>query len=450
MGHVVGVRGAEGGRRGTGEARSTQPEPIVAVVVPSRVRTNVVGSQRSGKVSHDGVLVEPGEGVRRRRAQPAAAAATPTTVCACDGDAILRTLRRRQVDSFALQREHDEHGVDERGEHAALTSAYDAESRGARSAGAEHEEEEEVVVEDEVFEALRALLIDFHNRARRGDERDGDGRDDELVPDEDWWASLVALVRERPAGSRHVCPVTRAGPLHLACEALPLGSADLVRALVRARPEAVPERDARGRTALHHAVVAENDYGLGASDRAAEIAALLMAGDYDGSVDWLRTGELPPWRCSPLYRAVAAGQESPLLWTLHEACPDVAVRPESALTDDATVDDTALQLLHRRFVRQEYEKDKFFPGDNSRREIREHRREHARAAEDTWQTIEFFIGFPDRQGREETSVSPEEEGRHRRRQQQQQQQNEQQRQQQRQQQRKQQQRLHNVVREQPL
>ena len=332
----------------------------------------------------------------------------------------------------------------------ALTSAYDAESRGARSAGAEHEEEEEVVVEDEVFEALRALLIDFHNRARRGDERDGDGRDDELVPDEDWWASLVALVRERPAGSRHVCPVTRAGPLHLACEALPLGSADLVRALVRARPEAVPERDARGRTALHHAVVAENDYGLGASDRAAEIAALLMAGDYDGSVDWLRTGELPPWRCSPLYRAVAAGQESPLLWTLHEACPDVAVRPESALTDDATVDDTALQLLHRRFVRQEYEKDKFFPGDNSRREIREHRREHARAAEDTWQTIEFFIGFPDRQGREETSVSPEEEGRHRRRQQQQQQQNEQQRQQQRQQQRKQQQRLHNVVREQPL
>ena len=53
--------------------------------------------------------------------------------------------------------------------------------------------------------------------------------------------------------------------------------------------------------------------------------------------------------------------------------------------------DKPLALLYRRFTRQFDISEKFFPGDNSRPEVVEHRRKYKAAAGNTWKIIEYLL-----------------------------------------------------------
>ena len=129
----------------------------------------------------------------------------------------------------------------------------------------------------------------------------------------------------------------------------------------------------------------------------AEIVKILVASDYEDSMSYLSRNDVPLKNnygggnelCTPIYLAIASipddfyghGPTTYFIRALHEANPFmITVR-------NKTNHDKPLSLLYRRFSRQFDFSEKFFPGDNSRQEVLDHRNKYKAAAVNTWKII---------------------------------------------------------------
>lgn len=125
--------------------------------------------------------------------------------------------------------------------------------------------------------------------------------------------------------------------------------------------------------------------------------------------EYFSRNDILPWKCSCLYRILQIhfqeGEEK-----MDGNCNDQQVykimynllknqlfpfMPSSSSHHydyhNAETKDTPLNLLYRRSIRHMYEQDKFFQGDNSRREIVQHRQKYKIAHEQTWKLIKLIL-----------------------------------------------------------
>ena len=158
---------------------------------------------------------------------------------------------------------------------------------------------------------------------------------------------------------------------------------------------AIHEVDARGHVPLHYAVT---------SAGSVEVVQMLLGADPGGSHQYLARCQVLPWKCSALYRFLqtlpsasyrddhdlSQSQSSnsnsnthsnqkvnavavAMIRLIQESLPDRIV---ALMENENSLADTPLLLLYRRWSRHRYEAEKFFPGDNSRDEVVQHRRLH--------------------------------------------------------------------------
>ena len=234
-------------------------------------------------------------------------------------------------------------------------------------------------------------------------------------------------------------PVTSASPLHLAVQLLDShmatttnfeGESSLLKViseLIRAYPEAVYSPDIAGFLPLHYALtpiapespapgktLVHTETPLAAWRWRASVVRWLLAADpTPASYDYLKRNDVP-YRdvpgASPLYRIVQSipdddtPQQAPTLEFLHvvlkymvqQAARGAPTAPPQVGTPlvglgNAYDGDKPLALLYRRFTRQFDLAEKFFDGDNSRKEVVEHRRKYKTSAGNTWKMMELLL-----------------------------------------------------------
>jgi hypothetical protein len=116
---------------------------------------------------------------------------------------------------------------------------------------------------------------------------------------------------------------------------------------------------------------------------------------------------------SPLYRAIQQRQKREILLVIHEQSPSMLYTPTivtplddyESKTSVASIMDTPLNLLWRRYYNEKWECEKLFQGDNSKDEVLFHRKEYrAKACEtrDTIMSMLLMLNF-DLEVSEETS-----------------------------------------------
>ncbi len=223
---------------------------------------------------------------------------------------------------------------------------------------------------------------------------------DELV-----WARIIKICEKAPKAVSYQDPESLDTPLHLACRLIsttpPGGDSldstplDAVRVMIRCSADA-SLMNKNGHIALHDAIrpiVCKND-PLASIHNQCQVAGFLIAADYDSSVEYLCrtdiTFDSDDDACTPLYHVISnlpddfsnsPGPTTTLASTLHFPVPFIAT------TKNDSNYDKPLALLYRRFSRQFDLSEKFFPGDNSRREVVEHRQKYKVAAMNTWKII---------------------------------------------------------------
>lgn len=238
-----------------------------------------------------------------------------------------------------------------------------------------------------------------------------------LLPGEslDEKAVLQAMT---PEAAAYRNPDNRSSPLHVAVKLLDSSQAvtkdsllTVLSELIRAHPDAVHSPDANGNIPLHYAIAPSTTSSTGSNDAATwklrtAVCQLLLASDPTGcsnaylsrnDVDFVN---MPG--CSPLYRVVqtvpddSTAQNAPSLEYLNLILNALVASGSSKGTPqicvgNASDGDKPLALLYRRFTRQFDLAEKFFAGDNSRREVVEHRRNYKTAAGNTWKMIELLL-----------------------------------------------------------
>lgn len=223
---------------------------------------------------------------------------------------------------------------------------------------------------------------------------------DELV-----WARIIKICEKSPKAVKYQDPETLDTPLHVACRLIstaPPGGdrfdvtpLDAVKVMVRYSPD-VSTLNRNGFIPLHDAIrpVINTSDILTSVHNQAEVANFLIAADYEASIDYLSRNDVTfdanDDACTPLYHVVSnlpddfsssPGPTTSLASTLHFPKPSMASKKNSSNYDKP------LALLYRRFSRQFDLSEKFFPGDNSRQEVVEHRQKYKVAAMNTWKII---------------------------------------------------------------
>ena len=82
---------------------------------------------------------------------------------------------------------------------------------------------------------------------------------------------------------------------------------------------------------------------------------------------------------------------------------------DEAPTDSKKVDDDVLALLYRRFVRQFDQSERFFEGDNSRKEVVQHREWFKNAAINTFHIVELLLRRPQSEEEKQQQQQPQNE-----------------------------------------
>ncbi len=223
---------------------------------------------------------------------------------------------------------------------------------------------------------------------------------DELV-----WARVIKICEKSPVAVKYQDPETLDSPLHLACrlistvppsgdrfDATPL---DAIKVMVRHSAD-VSIVNTSGFIPLHDAIrpVVNTVDILTSIHYQAEVANFLIASDYEASIDYLSRNDVcfsaNDDACTPLYHVISNLPDdfstslrptTSLASTLHFPNPSMASKK------NASNYDKPLALLYRRFSRQFDLSEKFFPGDNSRQEVLEHRQKYKVAAMNTWKII---------------------------------------------------------------
>lgn len=258
------------------------------------------------------------------------------------------------------------------------------------------------------------------------------------------WARIVKICDKTPVAAQYIDPQTGDTPLHLACRILckfpfdPLrgvdegngnsnmngnmnggGEAvsplDAIRTLTRSDPDIAGRTNKKGNIALHEIILASSKYHSDASlNHQTQVINLLIAADYETTVEYLSRNDVTfdkdrsrnnsnnihhnnhnsqrTGGCTPLYHAVSSipddfstppGPTVEFISSLHFPCPHMVSRRNACPSNH----DKPLALLYRRFSRQFDLSEKFFPGDNSREEVVNHRNRYKTAAMNTWKII---------------------------------------------------------------
>lgn len=225
------------------------------------------------------------------------------------------------------------------------------------------------------------------------------------------WAKTVKMCELHPSSAFYIDERSGDTPLHAACRAIgvsggntgnldvPASTTAAVRALIRLAPNTVSRSNIEGNIPLHFCLAPSticpsndvNDCGYQNSVTIrADVVNILIASDHEASQAYLGRTDVAHG-CTPLYLTVsslpddffspAPGPTVSLIKQIHSTLPSMV----SARNDGDH--DTPLALLYRRFSRQFDSSEKFFPGDNSRREVVQYRQKYKAAAMNTWKII---------------------------------------------------------------
>jgi len=227
-----------------------------------------------------------------------------------------------------------------------------------------------------------------------------------------FWPNVVALCESDPLSLKYVDPTTKSTSLHVVCAMVDFEDGTMnedsersvvavVRSIIKSYPEAASKYDAKGRIPLYYAVaLTKTSAGRVIPARwntRASVVRLLASADFEVSQEFLSRNDVvfdaETGGCTPLYHALqiipddfsSPGATLGFVSVLQECNPRVVSVGNSS---DA---DKPLSLLYRRFTRQFDISEKFFPGDNSREEVVQHRRDYKMAAGNTWKIIEILL-----------------------------------------------------------
>jgi len=234
------------------------------------------------------------------------------------------------------------------------------------------------------------------------------------------WSKAMKICDMNPSAAAYIDSESLETPLHLACRILErspqdgAGPLDSIRVLIRCCPDAVSKTDVDGYIPLHYIIPHSRRPEINSSNPSRKrqqqqqqqqqqpnhiqnqiaVISLLISVDYESSVSYLSRSDVifspTDGACTPLYHAVSSIHDD----FLHQPCPTVDLISviHSACPDTVTVKnrenwDRPLALLYRRFSRQFDLSEKFFPGDNSRNDVLEHRSRYKTSAMNTWKII---------------------------------------------------------------
>jgi len=225
------------------------------------------------------------------------------------------------------------------------------------------------------------------------------------------WAKVVKICEKHPNSADYQHPSSGDTPLHLACRLLALvpyddasiglamAPLDAIRMFIRCSADIASRTNSKGYIALHDAICPPAaNINVNASPAAihhhTQVINLLIAADYESSLEYLQRTDVihnkNDGAGTPLYHAVASlsddftsppGSTIQFISAIHFPCPMMV----SAKNDSNH--DKPLALLYRRFSRQFDQSEKFFPGDNSRREVLDYRNKYKTAAMNSWKII---------------------------------------------------------------
>ena len=227
-----------------------------------------------------------------------------------------------------------------------------------------------------------------------------------------FWPSVIDLCESEPLSSKYIDAKSKSTPLHVACALIDYddGTPDdasknsivsAVRLLIQQDPDGASRVDAMGFIPLHYAISqTKTSAGLVIPARwqiRAAVIHLLVSTDFETSQEYLIQNAVvydsSTGGCTPLYHALSIipddfkspGSTLGFISVLQEC------NPRMVSVGNASDADKPLSLLYRRFTRQFDISEKFFPGDNSRSEVVEHRRNYKIAAGNTWKIIEILL-----------------------------------------------------------
>ena len=259
------------------------------------------------------------------------------------------------------------------------------------------------------------LLLDSNANANANANANNNAYDnDHLI-----WAKVIKICEKHPNSAGYQHPPSGDTPLHLACRLLALvpyddshqnlnmAPLDAIRMFIRCSADIASRTNKKGYIALHdaicppssnananaHANANANAYSA-AIQHQTQVINLLIAADYESSLEYLQRTDIihnkHDGAGTPIYHAVASlpddftsppGSTTQFISAIHFPCPMMV----SAKNDSNH--DKPLALLYRRFSRQFDQSEKFFPGDNSRREVLDHRNRYKTAAMNSWKII---------------------------------------------------------------
>lgn len=228
-----------------------------------------------------------------------------------------------------------------------------------------------------------------------------------------FWPNVIDLSESEPPNVKYVDPTTKSTPLHIACSMIDYddGTADdashhsviaAVRSMIKQHPDGPSMVDSKGAIPLHYAIAKTKASSDGTVIPArwairAAVIRLLASADFEGSQEYFSKNNIiydkSTGGCTPLYHALQSipddftspGATIGFLSVLQEC------NPRLVSVGNASDADKPLSLLYRRFTRQFDISEKFFPGDNSRAEVVNHRRDYKIAAGNTWKIIEILL-----------------------------------------------------------
>jgi len=226
-----------------------------------------------------------------------------------------------------------------------------------------------------------------------------------------FWPQIKNLIGNDASAVSYTHPKTRRMALHLACCLIDLDDGtdnfnskqsviDSIEAMIRAYPESVVCKDAKGNLPMHYTLCPRRNKTTLVNSRynaRAEALKVLIKADERVAKAYLTKNDVifdsEAGGVTPLYYALQTlpddfetnGSALDYIITLHQTVPNMMA------VSNASDNDTPLALLYRRFTRQFDLSEKFFPGDNSRQQVVEHRHKYKTAAGNTWKIIEQLL-----------------------------------------------------------
>lgn len=205
--------------------------------------------------------------------------------------------------------------------------------------------------------------------------------------------------------ARYRSPDTNSSPLAVLVKFLDLPWMDeqiilIAKEMIDASVEAIYSKDSGGNLPIHYAIapIQNSHLPVESWDTRAQIVRYLLENDPTESCNnYLLRSDVNYGHnlgLSVLYRAVECLPDDPTLIhppTVHYVSLLIHHNVNIANQSDQ---DKPLNLLYRRFTRQFDLAEKFFDGDNSRKEVVEYRTFYKSCAANTWKLIELMISVP--------------------------------------------------------